>query len=181
MSLLAESHQRHKRFHAEIARKAALIAPKRDRSYSVPNAPFGVRKPISEIVTPAPQKSMLARDYMRDWYHCMWFFHLIEAEERPAVSLPIVEHIQATTAAFYGVARADLMSNCRKGKFIRPRHVAMYLCKHLTKRSLPQIGKRFGGRDHTTVLHAVNKIKDDLLNDEKLRADVAALTAMVQL
>ena len=60
-----------------------------------------------------------------------------------------------------------------------PRQVSMYIAKVLTPRSLPEIGRRFGGRDHTTVLHAVRKIERLLLTDEKLAADVAAIKAMV--
>ncbi|WP_284423818.1 MULTISPECIES: chromosomal replication initiator protein DnaA [unclassified Bradyrhizobium] len=82
-----------------------------------------------------------------------------------------IEDIQRVVARQYNVSRSDLLSSRRTANVVRPRQVAMYLAKTLTLRSLPEIGRRFGGRDHTTVLHAVRKIealvgKDVALNDE---------------
>jgi len=75
------------------------------------------------------------------------------------VSPPLrIEDVQRTVARQYGVSRAQLISSRRTANLIRPRQVAMYLAKILTGRSLPDIGMRFGGKDHTTVLHAVRKI-----------------------
>ena len=71
-----------------------------------------------------------------------------------------IEDIQRIVARQYNVSRADLLSSRRTANVVRPRQVAMYLAKILTLRSLPEIGRRFGGRDHTTVLHAVRKIED---------------------
>ena len=70
----------------------------------------------------------------------------------------INQEIQRMVARQYNVSRADLLSSRRTANVVRPRQVAMYLAKTLTLRSLPEIGRRFGGRDHTTVLHAVRKI-----------------------
>lgn len=69
-----------------------------------------------------------------------------------------VEDVQQVVATHYRVSREDLLSSKRTHDVVGPRQVAMYLAKMLTLRSLPEIGRRFGGRDHTTVLHAVNKI-----------------------
>lgn len=69
-----------------------------------------------------------------------------------------VEDIQRVVALHYGTSREDLLSGKRTAPVVKTRQVAMYLCKLLTGRSLPEIGRRFGGRDHTTVLHAFNKI-----------------------
>lgn len=82
-----------------------------------------------------------------------------------------IEDIQRVVARQYNVSRTDLLSSRRTANVVRPRQVAMYLAKTLTLRSLPEIGRRFGGRDHTTVLHAVRKItglvdKDTSLSDE---------------
>jgi hypothetical protein len=71
---------------------------------------------------------------------------------------PRIEEIQIAVAKHYGVKRLDILSDRRTANVVRPRQMAMYLCKELTMRSLPEIGRRFGGRDHTTVLHAVRKI-----------------------
>lgn len=69
-----------------------------------------------------------------------------------------VENIQKTCADFYKIKVADMYSKKRPASIARPRQIAMYLAKELTQKSLPEIGELFGGRDHTTVLHAVRKI-----------------------
>lgn len=71
-----------------------------------------------------------------------------------------VENIQKTVADFYKIKVADMHSKRRPANIAMPRQVAMYLAKELTQKSLPEIGEHFGGRDHTTVLHAVRKISD---------------------
>ncbi len=81
-----------------------------------------------------------------------------------------VEDILRIVAKHYGVTRADLLSSRRTANVVRPRQIAMYLAKTLTLRSLPEIGRRFGGRDHTTVLHAVRKI-DGLVSGDKALAE----------
>jgi chromosomal replication initiator protein len=72
-----------------------------------------------------------------------------------------VENIQKTVADFFNIKVADMYSKKRPANIARPRQIAMYLAKELTKKSLPEIGDLFGGRDHTTVLHAVRKIAAD--------------------
>ena len=69
-----------------------------------------------------------------------------------------VENIQKTVADYYKIKVADMYSKKRPDSIARPRQIAMYLAKELTQKSLPEIGELFGGRDHTTVLHAVRKI-----------------------
>ena len=71
-----------------------------------------------------------------------------------------IEDIQRIVARQYNVSRADLLSERRTRSVARPRQTAMWLCKKLTTRILPDIGRRFGGRDHTTVLHAVRRIEE---------------------
>ena len=87
-----------------------------------------------------------------------------------------VDDIQKTVAEYYGLKQADLLSERRNRAVARPRQAAMWLCKQLTTRSLPDIGRRFGGRDHTTVLHAVRRIEELKAIDAPLSADVEALT-----
>jgi chromosomal replication initiator protein len=72
-----------------------------------------------------------------------------------------VENIQKTVADFFNIKVADMYSKRRPANIARPRQIAMYLAKELTQKSLPEIGELFGGRDHTTVLHAVRKIAGD--------------------
>jgi chromosomal replication initiator protein len=91
-----------------------------------------------------------------------------------------IEDILQIIGRHYSVSRADLLSPRRARSIVRPRQIGMYLAKKLTSRSLPEIGKRFGGRDHSTVLHAVRKIEDLLKADEKLAREIALLTRMVE-
>ena len=76
-----------------------------------------------------------------------------------------VENIQKTVAEFYNIKVADMYSKRRPANIARPRQIAMYLAKELTQKSLPEIGDLFGGRDHTTVLHAVRKISGERGSD----------------
>ncbi len=84
-----------------------------------------------------------------------------------------VDRIQRATCEVFKVSMTDLVSKRRARVIARPRQVAMYLCKKMTKRSLPDIGRRFGGRDHTTVMHAVKRI-------DELRADDATFDAQIE-
>jgi chromosomal replication initiator protein len=91
-----------------------------------------------------------------------------------------IEEIQRIVARQYNVSRADLLSSRRTANVVRPRQVAMYLAKVLTLRSLPEIGRRFGGRDHTTVLHAVRKIENLVNNDGALAEEIELLKRQLQ-
>ena len=91
-----------------------------------------------------------------------------------------IEDIQRVVARQYNVSRADLLSSRRTANVVRPRQIAMYLAKTLTLRSLPEIGRRFGGRDHTTVLHAVRKIENLVGNDMGLAEEIELLKRLLQ-
>jgi chromosomal replication initiator protein len=91
-----------------------------------------------------------------------------------------IEDIQRIVARQYNVSRGDLLSSRRTANVVRPRQVAMYLAKTLTLRSLPEIGRRFGGRDHTTVLHAVRKIEALVGNDTALADEIDVLKRQLQ-
>jgi chromosomal replication initiator protein len=91
-----------------------------------------------------------------------------------------IEEIQRMVARQYNVSRADLLSSRRTANVVRPRQVAMYLAKTLTLRSLPEIGRRFGGRDHTTVLHAVRKIENLVHSDNALAEEIELLKRQLQ-
>ncbi|MFM0244122.1 chromosomal replication initiator protein DnaA [Burkholderia sp. GAS332] len=86
-----------------------------------------------------------------------------------------VENIQKTTADFYSIKVADMYSKKRPANIARPRQIAMYLAKELTQKSLPEIGELFGGRDHTTVLHAVRKIAAERSTDAQLNHELHVL------
>jgi chromosomal replication initiator protein len=102
--------------------------------------------------------------------------HLIRSNDTKRVR---IEDIQKVVARQFNVARNDLLSNRRTRQIVRPRQIAMYLSKTMTPRSLPEIGRRFGGRDHTTVLHAVRKVEELLSQDSKLAQEVELLKRLI--
>jgi hypothetical protein len=136
-----KAHQRRAAFHQSISEKAAAIK----QSCEAPATPV-VKAALATVVdldapVPPPVK--------KNWF---W----IEGVTAPP---PIrVGEIQVAVCEAYGISLVDLTSARRTAKLVLPRQVAMYLAKVMTGRSLPEIGRRFGGRDHTTVLHAIRKI-----------------------
>jgi chromosomal replication initiator protein len=91
-----------------------------------------------------------------------------------------IDEIQKRVAEHYNIRLADMHSARRARAVARPRQVAMYLCKQLTPRSLPEIGRKFGGRDHTTVMHAVRKIEELKTADTTLAEDIELLRRMLE-
>uniref|UniRef100_UPI00286F4F39 chromosomal replication initiator protein DnaA n=1 Tax=Flexibacterium corallicola TaxID=3037259 RepID=UPI00286F4F39 len=90
-----------------------------------------------------------------------------------------IEDIQRVVSKHYNVSKADLLSARRTRTIVRPRQIAMYLAKMMTPRSLPEIGRRFGNRDHTTVLHAVRKIEELQKADNGLAQELELLKRML--
>lgn len=86
-----------------------------------------------------------------------------------------IETIQNAVSKFYGIEISELLSKKRNKQVVYPRQIAMYLCRRLTDASFPQIGEQFGGRDHTTVMHANEKIERDIQTDSELSANVTNL------
>ena len=101
---------------------------------------------------------------------------LLRASERRIT----IDEIQKKVAEHYNIRLADMHSARRARQVARPRQVAMYLAKQLTPRSLPEIGRKFGGRDHTTVIHAVRKIEELSAYDPSFREDVELLRRLLQ-
>lgn len=91
-----------------------------------------------------------------------------------------IEEIQRKVAEHYNVRLSDLIGPKRIRTIARPRQVAMYLSKQMTHRSLPEIGKRFGGRDHTTIMHGVRKIEELMAIDSQLADDLQLLRRQLQ-
>ena len=108
--------------------------------------------------TGQPINLSLAKEALKD---------LIALQQR----LVSLENIQRTVAAYFRIRVSDLISKSRKRSIVRPRQIAMTLAKELTEHSLPEIGGAFGGRDHTTVLHAHLKIRELVRTDTRLRDD----------
>ncbi len=92
-----------------------------------------------------------------------------------------IEDIQRVVSKHYNVSKADLLSARRTRTVVRPRQIAMYLSKQMTPRSLPEIGRRFGNRDHTTVLHAVRKIEEMVNADRVLLEELEGLKRQIDM
>ena len=78
-------------------------------------------------------------------------------------------------ADFYEITPADLIGKRRSKTIVVPRQIAMYLCRELTNDSLPRIGQEFGGKDHTTVMHAINRIQEEMEGSQRLRDEINQL------
>ncbi|MCZ6605158.1 MAG: chromosomal replication initiator protein DnaA, partial [Alphaproteobacteria bacterium] len=101
---------------------------------------------------------------------------LLRANDRKVT----IEEIQKKVAEHFNIRFADMHSARRARAVARPRQVAMYLSKQLTSRSLPEIGRKFGGRDHTTVMHAVRKIDELRSTDSSFNEDIELLKRMLE-
>jgi chromosomal replication initiator protein len=93
--------------------------------------------------------------------------------------LVTLDNIQLVVADYFKIRRSDLISSSRTRSIARPRQIAMALAKELTSHSLPEIGKHFGGRDHTTVLHACRKLNELRSNDPRISEDYQILTRIL--
>jgi chromosomal replication initiator protein len=104
-----------------------------------------------------------------------WFS--ITADFEPAG--PTIGKVMFAVAQHFNISRNDLMSSSRTADIAYPRQVAYYLCRTLTLRSFPEIGRRFGGRDHTTTLHGYRKIQRLMRSDWRIAYDVAHAELLV--
>lgn len=118
-------------------------------------------------LTGAPITLEMAETVLRD---------LLRSREQRRIR---IEDIQRVVSRHFNVPKADLLSARRTQTIVRPRQIAMYLAKTMTPRSLPEIGRRFGGRDHTTVLHAVRKIEGLIEGDMTLADEIELLKRMI--
>ncbi|MEM7119819.1 MAG: chromosomal replication initiator protein DnaA [Pseudomonadota bacterium] len=101
---------------------------------------------------------------------------LLRAQDRRVT----IEEIQKKVAEHFNIRMADMVSARKQRAIARPRQIAMYLAKRLTSRSLPEIGRKFGGRDHTTVMHGVRKVEQLKSQDPAFREDVDLLERMLE-
>ena len=109
----------------------------------------------------------MAQDVLRD---------LLRASERRVT----IDEIQRRVAEYFNVKMGDMLSARRARSVARPRQIAMYLAKKMTSRSLPEIGRRFGGRDHTTVMHGVRRIEELMSLDSQIADDLELLRRALQ-
>lgn len=118
-----------------------------------------------------PEAEYLAHD--AGW-ETMWHYDLVLTRARPPKEVS-VKNIQQVVAEHYKVDVKDILAHRRTSDIVLPRHVAMYLTKKLTHRSLPEIGRMFGRRDHTTVLFAIRKIEALFETDSDLYRTITQL------
>jgi chromosomal replication initiator protein len=155
-------HRKANQANIELPNEVAFFIAKRIRS-NVRELEGALRRVIANShFTGRPITLDFAREALRD---------LIALQDK----LVTIENIQKTVAEYYKIRVADLLSKRRSRSIARPRQLAMLLAKELTSHSLPEIGDSFGGRDHTTVLHACRKIGELRESDVRVDEDYANL------
>lgn len=136
-------------------------------------APAGDPEPVEAVAAPEPTPEPIPAPPPVATEDRDWLF----VTPRPVTT---IKDIQCAVAKHYGFTCMDMCSKRRTAALAKARHVAMYVVKSVTPRSLPEIGYYFGGRDHTTVLHGVRKIDNLVAADEVFRAEVAGLKAQFE-
>jgi hypothetical protein len=160
------------RAHYKAVRRRVWTIPAREPApVTAAAAPPAPKRRVIDVAQESLAERIARAHRMIDW--------AIKSNPLPETRRVIsMKDIQRACAAHYEVPVSDILSERKTACVVRPRQVGMYLAKELTPRSLPYIGREFGGRDHTTVLHAVRKIARLLADgDEKLQADVDAIRA----
>ena len=146
----------------ELPQEVSFFIAKRIRS-NIRELEGALRRVIANArFTGSPITIDFARDSLRD---------LLALQEKQVT----IENIQKTVAEYYGIGVMDMLSPKRSRSIARPRQVAMALAKELTSHSLPEIGDKFGGRDHTTVLHACKKVAELRQSDRRIDEDYEVL------
>jgi len=155
-------HKKAEDFGVNLPDEVAFFIAKRIRS-NIRELEGSLRRVMATAnFTGKPITLDFAKDTLRD---------LIALQDK----LVTIENIQKTVAEYYKIRSSDLISNRRNRSITRPRQLAMSLAKELTSHSLPEIGGAFGGRDHTTVLHACRKIVELRESDSKINEDYVNL------
>lgn len=147
--------------------------------------------PLPKIIKPAPKPKPVSADTFRVWpkkirsryrvdkpYERAWCMAMLDYEPSQEVAFDHgrVEEIQRLVCEHYGISMAEIVSKRRLARLTFARHVAVYLCRQLTSKSYPELGRRFGGLDHSTQIHATKRVEKMLKDDENLRASVEMLT-----
>jgi hypothetical protein len=172
----AEAAERHRQFHQRIKdaadRHAAKIAAQRDAAQEVILA-RAIEAPIIE--DPKPPLVLI-----EEWRDKQMSKYEVKVKHDLDIGTVNVKRVQRAVAEEYCISIVDMFSHRRDHKVVLPRHVAFYLSKKLTLLSLPAIGRRFGGRDHTTVMHGVKKIERMMGADLVFAAKVEALKSKLE-
>lgn len=168
--------ERSQNFRASIAARASDLADRKANEALNALRVVALETPLS--LTPSLQ-SVTLEDVPADIDPLAQnWFEVLPAEPKRS-DFPSIRDIQKAVCKLYDVKLVDMLSSRRTAIIVKPRQVAMFLSKTQTLHSLPQIGRRFGGRDHTTVLHAVRKIERLCPCDAVLAHDIAILTQTI--
>lgn len=166
MSFAAELHQAHKERLARIDHAAAhRTACVKAAQATAKTADLEKYLSTFTKVEPPPVKPT-----------GMWF-GIVEDLQPDQIRKFSITEIQRATCRHFGITPIELLSRRRTHKVVIPRQIAIYLCKKLTTRSLPEIGRMFGGMDHTTVLHAVRVTEKRMRENWTLAFDIAHIEA----
>lgn len=178
MTYFEELIARHKTRRARIAAKAVPDKPIECLSASVRCGGFS--RPVQ---AQAPKPSAPSED-IQEWvkrqlerHKAYQFWFSIESEG--GLKTPTIDLIRRTVSKFYDVSIQDMISQRKTAEVVRVRMVAIFISRELTTHSLPEIGRRFGNRDHTTILHAERKIRSLIAVDEKLAQDIQTLKSAI--
>lgn len=172
------ARERRRAFYQNIAERAALL-----RSEKATESIAALGKPVAALsADDAPAKISEDAEVTLDDLRRQLEGALRDVDAAICASTeryPRISRIQLEVAVYFGIARADILSARRMKEIVLPRQIAAYLAKMLTPLSLPSIGKYFGGKDHTTILHAYRKIERLILTDAALAQDVATLFEII--
>lgn len=176
MSIVQEIHRKHLQRRADWERRAVP-----DRGIDLKNRAYAP-KVLQEEPIPAPAISTeYGPTFTFLWGNLTYsinetvrFADIFPEQEMPA-KYPRVAVIIDVVSGHFGISKVELLAARRTAGIVKPRQIAIYLTKQMTLRSLPEIGQQFGGRDHTTVLHSINKIERLLENDADLPSVIETL------
>lgn len=162
------------RSHARVV-NARLIAGR------IPSKPQinieAIMAEISALTVERDKYRSLAAQFQADNISLSTRLGLLHSSDIPAPPAITISRIINATCDYFQMQRCEIISVRRTNEFVRPRQIAMYLCRDLTPNSLPRIGRMFGDRDHTTVLHACNKIASLRQTDQQIDTAVKSISA----
>lgn len=159
---------------------AELHKARKERLERIKLAAFTMVEVAPEIVpAPAPVTDSWVERQRRIRLPKPRWFSVVEDLGPVEPRAPMIEDIIHACSQYFDIAKPDLISNRRHAPSVYARHIVMYLAKTLTQRSFPDIGRRLGKRDHTTILHGVRKISKRMQSDWTIAYDVAHVEAML--
>lgn len=155
------------RLHEEHKARQARLFPFKPKAYCPPPPPANDPAPVIAIAAVEPEPPA----FKQPW------FTIEEYDSLDVHSIPLIQRI---VCKHFGITMAQMLGQRRIAPIVRPRQIAMYLCRVLTERSWPDIGRRFGGRDHTTALAAIKRIEKIMAENPGFAVSVNDLRETVQ-